>query len=165
MLACSVVHCSIPELPNVVQNLKNPIRNGAFVLKATQYIGLSFTILHLAPDKSSMPTGKTLGELAQLDQAGARIIVKIALSEPAEVGKLTVQTVEEFEITLARIHWVIFARAGVKKQLVSAGSTYDFQCYFQGIALGITAVNSTSRSIPPTINPSRTQPSACRQPS
>lgn len=31
----------------------------------------------------------------------------------------------------------------------------------QGVAFGIAAVTLTSRSIPPAISPSRTQPSAC----
>lgn len=163
VIASAIVHCGITEFPNVVQNIENPIRGRPFVLKAAQYISLSFTILRVAADESGMPTGQSLTELAQLDQAGTGIVLKIALREPAKVGKLTVQAVEELEITMVLIHWAIFARAGVKKQLVSVVPEHDSQGYCHGRAFGIAAVTSTSRSIPPSISPSRTQPSAWHQ--
>lgn len=132
-------------------------------MEAAQYISLGFTILHVTSDKSSMSPCQSLAKLAQLNQARAWIILKIALCEPAKVGELTVQTVEILKVTMALIHWAIFARAGVKKQLVSVVPEHDSQGYCQGRALGIAAVTSTSRSIPPATRPSRTQPSACHQ--
>ena len=163
VIAFAIVNSGVTQFPNVVQNIKNPIRGRSFVLKAAQYISLGFTILNFATDKCSVPTGQSFSKLPQLDQAGAGIVLKIALGKPAKVGKLTVQTVEELEITMALIHWTIFARAGVKKQLVSIVPEHDSQGYCQGRAFGIAAVTSTSRSIPPALSPSRTQPSACLQ--
>ncbi|EDM30738.1 hypothetical protein RTM1035_05923 [Roseovarius sp. TM1035] len=59
-------------------------------MKAAQYIGLGFSIMHSAADESRMSTGQSLSELPQLNQAGAGVVLKIALSEPAKVGKVTI---------------------------------------------------------------------------
>ena len=85
-------------------------------MEAAQYISLGFTILHVTSDKSSMSPCQSLTKLAQLNQARAWIILKIALCEPAKVGKLTVQTVEELEITMTLIHRTISARTSPKMQ-------------------------------------------------
>jgi hypothetical protein len=83
---------------------------------------LGFTILHITSDKSSMPPRQSLAELAQLNQAGAWIVLKVALSQPAKVGKLTIQKIQKLEITCALLHSAIFARNLTKLQRVIAYS-------------------------------------------
>lgn len=119
VIACAIVHCSITEFPNVVQHIENPIRGRSFILKAAQNICLGFIILYIAANERSVSPCQSFPELAQLNQAGARIVLKIALREPAKFGKFAVQTVEELKITMTLIHWTIFARVITKKQLIT----------------------------------------------
>jgi len=87
--------------------------NSPLILMATHHIGLRFTVLYIAPNQGCMATGHSLPKLAQLDQTGTGVILKIALRKLAKVGKLGVQPIEKVKATKTLIHRAIFARVAV----------------------------------------------------
>lgn len=90
MVASTIVNSCVAELANVVKHIKNPIRSRSVVLQATQYIGLGFAIPHIASNKRSVSTRQSFPELAQLNQAGTGIILKIVLRKHSKMGKLVI---------------------------------------------------------------------------
>jgi hypothetical protein len=63
-----------------------------------------------------MSTGKPFGELAKLYETCAGVILKIALGQPSQIGKLPIQIIQKIKIATLLIHRTIFAVALRKLQ-------------------------------------------------
>jgi hypothetical protein len=100
---------SIAEFADVVKDIQHTLRCGAFILQPSKNIGLSFGDLEVNTNHRGMAPSKAFTKLAKLYETRAGVILKIALGQPAKIGKLPVQMIQKLKIATRLIHHTICA--------------------------------------------------------
>ena len=116
MIARPVMYGSIAELADVVQHIQHTFWGGSFILKSPKNVGLGITGQQLDADHGGMSAGKPFPKLTKFYEAGAGVVLEIALSQLAQIGKLSIQVVQELEIATRLTHPMSFALAINKLQ-------------------------------------------------
>ena len=93
MIALPVMDCSITEFADMVKDIQHTLWGGALILQPPKNIRLSVSDLEVNSNHRGMSPSKPFPKLAKLYEARAWVILKIALSQPAQVGKLPVQMI------------------------------------------------------------------------
>jgi len=98
---------SIADFADVVKNIQYTLRCGAFILQPPKNIGLSVSDLEANTNHRSMSPSKAFTKLAKLYETCAGVILKIALGQPAKIGKLPIQMIQKLKIAIRLIHGTI----------------------------------------------------------
>ena len=104
MITLTIVNSRIAQLSNVMEHIEHTIRSSSIVLQPSQQIDLRIGVNQINAHQQCVPPSKALTELPKFNQACAGVLLKIALCEPAKIGKFTVQPIQKIEITAHLVH-------------------------------------------------------------
>ncbi len=90
MISLTFVNCGVAQLSDVVEHIEYAIRCRSIILQPAQQIDLCIGIDEIDTHQYGMSTGKAFTKLPEFNQTCTGVFLKVALREPAQIGKLTV---------------------------------------------------------------------------